>query len=551
MDTSRVTALVSDGTIRAPEWPALAAIAALFGVAWMAVAPWSSAPLIDDWVYAWSVEHLLATGSFRVLAVSAVYPITQTLWAAPFAVVLGFSFLTLRVSTTVLAVLGCWAVYLTLRELGCRRSTSLLGGVALALHPVYFALTFSFMTEVPFVATSSMGLYCYVRAVRRGEVGALWAGGACAIAAFAARPIGILLPLTVLPALAWRSGWRQTARQSAVPLALPVIVMIALQLELPRMLGPLDWAAVRAGYLQWWFTVPMTSYAGWTLEVLVQASFPFATLLLAFAVRHRREWLAVVATAGLLGALAWLLLGDVPMPLSHDQTWSLREFTARIMIDGQLPTPAWTRAVAPLLRALGALSLGALVVIAIRGWARTPGWGRIESVVVTYGALHLAAIHVLWLYNDRYYVALAPAVAVAGARALDASRPARWVAAALMAGLAAIDLTGTRDMLAFNRACDEAVRDLQSAGVRASDIDGGYPLNGWRLYAHPENLPPGADRRYDVPFVTSKATLRYALTNTPGPDDEVIRAIPLEEVTWQATRTLFVVRRPPSPPDAR
>lgn len=442
-----------------------------------------------------------------------------------------------------LAVLGCWAVYLILREIGCRRSTSLLGGVALALHPVYFALTFSFMTEVPFVSLSTLALYCYVRAVHREQPRLLWVGGACAIAAYAVRPIGILLPLTVLPAVVWRTDWRQAVRTSVPALAAPIAVMLALQIGLPRLLGPLDWAEVRAGYLQWWFTVPMSSYAGWSLEALVQASFPFAPLLLVFALSRRQHVPAVAAAAAFLALMCWLTVGLIPPALSEDQTWSLRELTARRMIDGALPTPAWTRDVLPYVNTLGLLTLGALVVIAIRGCVRRPGWGRPESVVVTCGVVHLAAINVLWLYNDRYYVVLAPVLVVVAARALDASRPARRAAAASMVVLAGIDVTGTRDMLAFNRACAETVRDLEASGVPAWEIDAGYPLNGWRLYAHPEHLPPGADRRYDVPYVTSKAITRFALTNTPGPGDVVIRVIPLDQATWQATREFYVVHR--------
>ena len=48
---------------------------------------------------------------------------------------------------------------------GRARSTSLLGALALALDPVYFALSFSFMTEVPFVSFSALaashkGVWC-------------------------------------------------------------------------------------------------------------------------------------------------------------------------------------------------------------------------------------------------------------------------------------------------------------------------------------------------------------------------------------------------------
>ena len=167
---------VQANSARNHEWPALLAIVGAFAAGWWLVLPHVNVPVIDDWVYAWSVEHLLATGRLQVLEISAFYPIAQILWGSAFTYVAGFSFVVLRASTVVLAIFGCWAVYLTLRELDCRRSTALLGALALALIPRYFALSFSFMTEVPFVSFSTMALYWYVRAIRRSQPASVWAG---------------------------------------------------------------------------------------------------------------------------------------------------------------------------------------------------------------------------------------------------------------------------------------------------------------------------------------------------------------------------------------
>src|SRR5256885_1068756 len=126
-------------------------ISSFFIISCWLVAPLRNVPLIDDWAYAWSVEQLLKTGRLAVLDWSAQYPIFQTLWAAPWALLFGFSFGVLRLSTVVLAGFGCLALYLTLRELGLDRQRSLLGALALAANPVFFVLSFSFMTDVPFL----------------------------------------------------------------------------------------------------------------------------------------------------------------------------------------------------------------------------------------------------------------------------------------------------------------------------------------------------------------------------------------------------------------
>ena len=63
-------------------------------------------PIIDDWTYAWSVEHFLRTGDLRMLEWSAHYPLAQILWGALFSWLLGFSLAALRLSTLVLAWAG-------------------------------------------------------------------------------------------------------------------------------------------------------------------------------------------------------------------------------------------------------------------------------------------------------------------------------------------------------------------------------------------------------------------------------------------------------------
>ena len=113
----------------------------------------------------------------------------------------------------------------------------------------------------------------------------------------------------------------------------------------------------------------------------------------------------------------------------------------------------------------------------------------------------------------------------------------------MLVGWAAIAVTGTRDMLAYYEAASDAARVLEASGIPAWEIDAGYPLNGWRLYAHPEHLPPGADRRDDVPFVTSASHPPYAVVSHPPPGVTVLRVIPLPRATWQASRELYVVKR--------
>ena len=529
--------------LRDREWPVLLLLLAIWFALWPFVDPRANIPVIDDWVYAWSVEHLLKTGQLQVLDISAFYPIAQILWGALFASLGGFSFVALRSSTMVLGAVGCWAVYLILRELGCRRSTGLLGALALACDPVYFALSFSFMTEVPFVCMSTLALYWYVRAMQRDEAKAVWIGCACAVAAFLVRPIGIVIPLALLPPLLWNRDQRAWLRRRLVPIVLALIVMVSLQLGMPWMLGPLDWAAVREGYLRWWFMVPMTSYLRWNVEVLFVSVFPLAPLLLAYPFSRRRA-LQVGAAVIVLAVVTRAWLGYFQTPLLNGQTWSLHDIAARMMLGGPVESREWALRAVPLVKLTGLFCVAALLVIGATRWLPPSCWTRTHLLIGVLAVLQVVCINGLWLYNDRYYVVLAPLVAIVVAQALDLDRRAKWIASLLLVAWAGIAISGTRDMLAFNDAAATLEREIEASGVPRWDIDAGYALDGWDLYAHPENLPAGADRRYQVPYVTSDGPTHYSITNSPLPNSEVLRVLPLERASWQSTHALYLVRQP-------
>ena len=127
------------------------------------------------------------------------------------------------------------------------------------------------MTDVPFVDFSAIALYFYVSAVRRDRTGRLWIGGVASLAAFLVRPIGIALPLSVIPALIWRRDALSALRRAALPVMVPFLTMAALQMVIPRTLGSLDWLAIRTDQLRWVTSISLRTYGVWTIRVVLES----------------------------------------------------------------------------------------------------------------------------------------------------------------------------------------------------------------------------------------------------------------------------------------
>ncbi|HKU40203.1 MAG TPA: glycosyltransferase family 39 protein, partial [Polyangiales bacterium] len=196
-------ALRSADAARDGDAYALAAIAGWFALAELLIGPSPDVPQIDDWTYAWSVQHLLQTGRLEVLSISAVYPVTQILWGALFSLPAGFSFAALRVSTVALAALGGCACYLALRELQRSRARALLGAACVACNPVSIVLAHSFMTDVPLVSVSCCAAYAYARGFARREPSALWLAVPLCVAAVLVRQVALAIPFAAAVSCWW------------------------------------------------------------------------------------------------------------------------------------------------------------------------------------------------------------------------------------------------------------------------------------------------------------------------------------------------------------
>jgi hypothetical protein len=560
------SAATPDPSLRS-EWRFLSVLALWFVAVAMAVGVYRNVPVIDDWVYAWSVERLLIDGRLEVLDWSAVYPLVHTLWGAAWSLVFGFSFATLRLSTLAFALLGSCALYLILRELEASPRMALLGALSVAANPVVLLLSFSFMTDVPFVALTLMALLCYIRAMRRGELHLVWWGGAWACAGFLDRQIGMLTPVAALPLLLQPSQIGRMKRSSVVlAVAVTWATMFAASLAMISLVKPTGEMMKLVDRLSSLLQIPAASYVGYNLYILSTVAFFALPALLAMATVGRL-WRTRTLALLLLGIAAIMLgfIREIPVPLRPGSTWTLIEVGgSRGLINGALPMRDAT-SIELVLRGLGLLAtaLAAMALVSRAGAAaRTVSTGRawrplmrraVDAVrtipittrtpLVVYLAGYLLLVNVLWMYNDRYVLVLVPIVAALALGWCGAGREVPRLAWLATAVFALVGVAGTRDALRFNESVRDSWQLLVDSGVRPADIDAGYAWTGWVLYAHPENLSKGLTV-HDVPWVTSMRKLPYILSKTRLDGYNITREVAwTDDAPWPGPDRLLVLKR--------
>ena len=144
------------------------------------------------------------------------------------------------------------------------------------------------------------------------------------------------------------------------------------------------------------------------------------------------------------------------------------------------------------------------------------------------------------LFYDRYALAFIPLAIALILSAGPVVRPR--LATAILAVFAVVCLVGTRDHLEYNRAVWVAVDHLRSRGVSDSDIAGGWPVNGWLQYAHPENANLKQNGDVNVPWVNSKELLPYEISNSAKRGWQVLEAFAYRR--WMGrSGSIFVLKK--------
>src|SRR5438094_117989 len=108
-------------------------------------------PVDDDWIYFQSVRELL-NWAYKPHDWTQPIALGHLAWGALFSAVFGESFTTLTTSNLVMSALCLLVFYLLLRQVSVSPQGALLGVAVLGLNPIYVYLSYSFMTDITFLA---------------------------------------------------------------------------------------------------------------------------------------------------------------------------------------------------------------------------------------------------------------------------------------------------------------------------------------------------------------------------------------------------------------
>jgi hypothetical protein len=120
-------------------------------------------PLNDDWSYSKTVKFLYDYGKLEFTGWTSMTLAAQVFWGYIWSLLFGFSFEVLRYSTLFLSTTGLFFLYLSARQFTGDNKVIFTALALLGFNTVYFFLSASFMTDVPFLVCLIISMYFFLR----------------------------------------------------------------------------------------------------------------------------------------------------------------------------------------------------------------------------------------------------------------------------------------------------------------------------------------------------------------------------------------------------
>ncbi len=443
-----------------------------YGLAVWLLPPAHTFAYLDDSTYARGVADVVQGLGFHPSEYAQATLITPTFWGAAWAGLFGYSFTTLTLATLTLSLVAALTFYALLRRLGYAPGLSALGVALLALNPYYLVLSYSFMTDIPFVALLLLSCLGYLEGFRSGRVGWLWLGAALAALAYLTRQFGLVLPGVALLWLVYARRW--TWRRALAGSLLPALAVAGYWLW-SRPFGPTFSASVGREEL-----LALLHPATWATRaahlVYLAAFLPGLTVPLWGRVRRPR--LVALIAAGAAGAVygLWQVKGSLVAQGTSEindlsYTWLRPPFSN--------PVPIYC---------LGtALTVWLLAGLLERAWPHLRALWRRQPPVAP--AVYLAGVAFALFggtyavsagFLDRYWLPLLPFLIAAGLGTLRSwAWPGRLLVGGLFALVAGYGVVMHLDDYASHQAAWDAGTWLVQRGVPYRQI---RSYSGWEAY---------------------------------------------------------------------
>ncbi len=172
----------------------------LLAIFWIAmiilVYPVGEFPLNDDWAYYKDLSILVHQGRLEIVNWSAMTLVSQLFIGAFWCKLFGFSFIGLRILTSLVGLLGLFVSFKLLNEITKNEKTAFVYTLVIAINPLFFHLSNSFMTDIYFYTISTTAVFFFYRSFHSDKIRDIAPATIFLLIAVLVRQIGIVIAVS-------------------------------------------------------------------------------------------------------------------------------------------------------------------------------------------------------------------------------------------------------------------------------------------------------------------------------------------------------------------
>ncbi len=499
-------------------------IIGIYALSILLVDPRGEFPLNDDWSYTRSAFILGTQNRLHVDEWSAMSLIGQAIYGGLLVKIFKPEFLLLRLSTLLLSCVTALLLWALLRRLEVRTSLAWLAVLSWIFNPLQFSLSFTFMTEIPFLFFVALALYLYLLYLQSKSVWLLIAWAAVLGYGFLIRQTALLFagPLILTLLVERQREIRERLRRAAIAAAVFAPFVAGYYTWLLRNGGATPATRRKFELLKYLTAEQLTGNSFGTLFYLSFLLLPLLGASLPLLYRICRTFKTRIWVAGLLlwtgisGSGLWWFYSrysraeylpskafhaQMPILLNILYDSGLGPVTLDPTYYGTPATPThpqvwfWVTAAV----ALGAVILGLISTLGIyRLWSSGPAssWKPLIPAaglaVLGVSAFEAVFSHLQegGLFDRHLLISALPMCILlglvhSGLRHPDGGRSSRRVvplAAVILLISAWFSIAGTHDYLAWNRIRWDLGTYLLEQKVDPLSLSAGFEFNAWHNY---------------------------------------------------------------------
>jgi Dolichyl-phosphate-mannose-protein mannosyltransferase len=461
------------------------------------VNPLGNFPLNDDWAYAKSVKILYENGNLVIGDWPGMTLIGQVLPGAFVSYFFGFSFVSLRFYTLIVSLVGAITFYNLAKCLSSNKTLTGFTTLLFLFNPLYFSLSFTFMTDVHFLTTMLLSLFFFYKYLIKRRYSFIILATLFSVVCTMIRQPGLLVPLGFAITVFFSGQNLMSKIRSSIPFIVTSLSLVIHSFWLSQSAESSASIVQFSDLIDLLYSLDLYHFlVRISKSILYVGLFSFPLIVLfwkdiqqVFKSKIKKSIVISIIT------ILLLLIGGVGFPTGNIlNNIGLGQKLLKDAYWGENLSPHINQGLWVILLKIISIStsLGLILLFfqkkhfrkrAEQNLTFPSNYNPLKLFIFITSVLYLGLIVLSASYFDRYTIPLFTfIILLLLPLQITITKAKRFIAINCLLLVVFFSISATHDYLSWNRARWDALNYLtEERKIKPANIDGGFEFNGWYL----------------------------------------------------------------------